>query len=152
MAGKREANAAEESLKVGATADIVGYRLRRAQLSVFQRFMATFESLDMRPAEYSALALLADNPGRKQTDIADVLGIKRANFVNLMHALEGRGLIERRTSPEDRRANALYLTPKGKKFFATARAVQDRFEKDCVDRLGGVEGRDRLFALLHALI
>ncbi|WP_417579580.1 MarR family winged helix-turn-helix transcriptional regulator [Pelagibacterium sp.] len=138
-------------LETGSTTDIVGYRLRRAQLSVFQRFLAAFESLDLRPAEYSALALIGDNPGRKQTEIAEILGIKRANFVALINSLEGRALTERRTADGDRRANALYLTAEGTRFLARARAVQDEFEADCVARLGGNKARDTLLELLSKL-
>lgn len=139
-------------LNTEATRDIIGYRLRRAQMSVFQRFMAAFEDLELRPAEYSVLVLIADNPGRKQTEIADVLGIKRANFVALINGLEGRALIERRPDPDDRRANALYLTTQGKQFVARARTVQDNFESNCIDRLGGPAQRDKLLALLQKLI
>ena len=56
-----------DPLETGATSDLIGYRLRRAQLSVFQRFLAVFDELKLRPAEYSVLVLIADNPGRKQT-------------------------------------------------------------------------------------
>ena len=69
-------------LVADATARIVGYRLRRAQISVFQRFIALFGQLELRPAEYTMLVLISDNPGHKQTDIADALGIKHANFVS----------------------------------------------------------------------
>lgn len=141
----------EPELRTEATTDIVGYRLRRAQLSVFQRFNAAFETLNLRPAEYSVLVLIADNPGRKQTEIAEILGIKRANFVALVTGLETRGLIERQAAPGDRRANALYLTADGVKFLDEARAIQDRFEADCIARLGGVEGRDALLRLLDTL-
>ncbi len=141
----------EAMLETGATTDIVGYRLRRAQLSVFQRFLSAFEALDLRPAEYSALALIGDNPGRKQTEIAEILGIKRANFVALINGLEGRGLTERRTAPGDRRANALYLTKEGERFLARARKVQDDFEADCIARLGGPKARDTLLELLGKL-
>ncbi|MEQ8447068.1 MAG: MarR family winged helix-turn-helix transcriptional regulator [Pelagibacterium sp.] len=141
----------EAMLETGSTTDIVGYRLRRAQLSVFQRFLAAFEALDLRPAEYSALALIGDNPGRKQTEIAEILGIKRANFVALINGLEGRGLTERRAAREDRRANALYLTTDGARFLEKARAVQDDFEADCITRLGGPKARDTLLDLLGRL-
>ncbi|WP_421953202.1 MarR family winged helix-turn-helix transcriptional regulator [Pelagibacterium sp.] len=141
----------EAVLETGSTTDIVGYRLRRAQLSVFQRFLATFETLDLRPAEYSALTLIGDNPGRKQTEIAEILGIKRANFVALINGLEGRGLTERRAAHGDRRANALYLTADGERFLARARSVQDDFEADCVARLGGAKARDTLLDLLSRL-
>jgi DNA-binding MarR family transcriptional regulator len=141
----------ESGLETGGTAGIIGYRLRRAQVSVFQRFLATFEELKLRPADYSVLVLIADNPGRKQTEIAEVLGIKRANFVTLAHGLEERGLIERRPAAEDKRANALHLSQAGKAFLAQARARHDAMESDLIERLGGPAGRDALLGLLDRL-
>jgi len=141
----------DAALRIEATTDIVGYRLRRAQLSVFQQFLELFETLKLRPAEYSVLVLIADNPGRKQTEIAEVLGIKRANFVTLVHGLEERGLVERIPSAFDRRANALHLTKDGMAFLARIRLVHDQMEEDIVQRLGGPAARDQLFALLDRL-
>jgi DNA-binding MarR family transcriptional regulator len=141
----------EDALETGATTGIVGYRLRRAQLSVFQKFLAVFDELKLRPAEYSVLVLIADNPGRKQTEIAEVLGIKRANFVTLVHGLEQRGLVERHPSPQDKRANALHLTTSGQSFLAHARGVHNAMEDDLVAQLGGDAARDRLLALLDRL-
>jgi DNA-binding MarR family transcriptional regulator len=139
-------------LRTEATTGIVGYRLRRAQLAVFQRFLRAFAHLDLRPAEYSVLALIASNPGRKQSEIATVLGIKRANFVPLINGLERRGLTERRAAPGDRRAKALYLTADGRAFHAEAQGLHDAFEAACVERLGGAGERDRLLELLDRLI
>lgn len=141
----------DEVVRTGGTTGLVGYRLRRAQLSVFQRFLAVFEQLKLRPAEYSVLVLIADNPGRKQTQIAEALGIKRANFVTLAHGLEARGLIERRASAEDKRANALHLTKTGTAFLGNARALHEGMEADLIDRLGGPAQRDQLLALLARL-
>jgi DNA-binding MarR family transcriptional regulator len=142
----------DDAIDAAGTSSIVGYRLRRAQLKVFQRFLAAFEALNLRPAEYSVLVLIADNPGRKQTAIAEVLGIKRANFVALVHEMEERGLVERRPAADDKRANALHLTRAGKTFLTRARAVHDEMEQALVERLGGPKGRDALLALLDRLM
>lgn len=140
-----------DGLKSEATTGIIGYRLRRAQLSVFQKFLTVFEDLRLRPAEYSVLVLIAENPGRKQTAIAEVLGIKRANFVTLVHGLEERGLVDRHPSTQDKRANALHLTRDGEAFLAHARKVHEAMETELVARLGGAAARDRLLALLDRL-
>lgn len=147
----RIARTGEDRLETSATSDLVGYRLRRAQLSVFQRFLGVFEKMDLRPAEYSVLVLVADNPGRKQTSIAEVLGIKRANFVTLVHGLEARGLIERRPATGDNRANALHLTALGRRFVSRARSLHDVMENDLVARLGGAEARDAFLTLLDRI-
>lgn len=140
-----------DTLRAEATTGIIGYRLRRAQLNVFQKFLTVFDDLKLRPAEYSVLVLIADNPGRKQTEIAEVLGIKRANFVTLVHGLEERGLVERHPSPQDKRANALHLTTSGQSFLVHARGVHTAMEDDLVAQLGGTQARDRLLDLLDRL-
>lgn len=146
------AKPARKRLKIATVGNIVGYRLRRAQLAVFQRFILRFAELGLRPAEYSVLALIEANPGSKQTEIADALDIKRANFVALIKGLDERGLTERRQPVGDRRSNALFLTDKGKEFVARANAAQAEFEADCVERLGGPEARDQFMAHLAKLI
>lgn len=141
----------DDGLRAEATTGIIGYRLRRAQLNVFQKFLTVFDDLRLRPAEYSVLVLIADNPGRKQTEIAAVLGIKRANFVTMVHGLEDRGLVQRTPSSADKRANALHLTRDGEAFLAHARGVHNAMEDELVARLGGTQARDRLLVLLDRL-
>ncbi|MCD7059012.1 MarR family winged helix-turn-helix transcriptional regulator [Pelagibacterium xiamenense] len=130
---------------------ILGFQLRRAQLSVFQRFQQHFKEHDIRPAEYSVLTLIAHNPGCKQIDIARVLGIKRANFAALMNRLDARGWTERHAAEGDKRSQALFLTAAGEKLIAELDTLQAEFEQVCVDRLGGDAERDKLVALLRKL-
>jgi DNA-binding MarR family transcriptional regulator len=140
------------SFDTGAVSGIIGYRLRRAQVGVFQQFMARFAEFGLTPAEYSVLALIGANPGSKQTQVGEALGIKRANFVTLINALETRGLTERRQPAGDRRANALFLTEAGEVLVARANAVQAQFEAEMVEQLGGQQARDQLVALLDRLV
>jgi DNA-binding MarR family transcriptional regulator len=137
---------------VPSLANIVGYKLRRAQLNVFHDFIETFSRLKLRPAEFSVLALIARTPGQKQTDIAGQLGIKRANFVALMDGLEQRGLAERRKADGDKRSHSLHLTPEGVRFTSKMVTVWNDHEQRMIDRLGGPEERDRLLELLDRLL
>ncbi|MEX0955105.1 MAG: MarR family winged helix-turn-helix transcriptional regulator [Rhizobiaceae bacterium] len=130
---------------------IIGYMLRRAQLSVFQDFLESFAKLKLRPAEFSVLNLIAQSPGQKQSEIAEQLGIKRANFVALMDGLERRGVAERRKSPEDKRSHSLHLTPEGERFVEKMFAIWHSHENRIVDRLGGQAERDRLLELLNRI-
>jgi DNA-binding MarR family transcriptional regulator len=139
------------SFDTGTVSGIIGYRLRRAQVAVFQQFMTRFAEFGLTPAEYSVLALIGANPGSKQTAIGDALGIKRANFVTLIDGLEDRQLTERREADGDRRSNALFLTAAGEKLVARANAVQAEFEGEMVERLGGPKARDQLLTLLNRL-
>jgi DNA-binding MarR family transcriptional regulator len=139
-------------LSVPDIEDIIGYKLRLAQLLVFQDFLETFSELRLRPAEFSVLVLIARSPGLKQTEVAERLGIKRANFVALMDGLERRGLAERRKSASDKRSHSLHLTPDGLHFAERMLTIWKTHEQRFVDRLGGREARDKLIELLDLLL
>jgi len=130
---------------------IVGYKLRRAQLAVFQDFIQSFAKLKLRPAEFSVLALIARTPGLKQSAVAEALGIKRANFVALMDSLEARGLADRRKGDVDKRSHSLHLTAEGARFVRKMMTVWNEHEGRQIEKLGGPEERDRLIALLDRL-
>lgn len=150
MSGKSDGTTAQPAIpEMGV---IIGYQLRRAQLAVFQDFIETFAKMKLRPAEFSVLALIARKPGQKQTEIAEQLGIKRANFVALMDGLEQRGLAERRKAQGDKRSHSLHLTPEGVRFAAKMTATWNTHEQRLIDRLGGVEERDALLRLLDRLL
>lgn len=127
------------------------FQIRRSQSLLARRFQSRFAHLDVRPGEYGVLLLIVTNPGRKQTEIADALGIQRANFVPLVNALERRRLIERRASPQDKRSNALYLTPSGQTFVEQICRIEASFEAECTARLGSVEAREAFLQLLARL-
>lgn len=143
---------ARKRFKTDNVSGIVGYRLRRAQMHVFQQFNLHFAEFDLRPAEFSVLTLIGDNPGSKQTEIAHALGIKRANFVALINGLDARGLTERRLPAGDRRSHALFLTDQGQRFMVKVEKAQAEFEDMWVKKLGGAGTRDQLLALLDRLL
>lgn len=155
MATTRTKAQAKDSVAAAAEipemSGIIGYALRRAQLAVFQDFIESFARLKLRPAEFSVLTLIARTPGQKQTEIAEQLGIKRANFVALMDGLERRGLAERRKVEGDKRSHSLHLTPEGVRFVDRMAGVWTAHEQRLVEQLGGEEQRDLLLDLLRKL-
>src|SRR5215210_6710525 len=50
-------------LSLGMLDGHLGYYLRRAQIWIFQDFIRTLEGLDLRPAEFSVLAVIGGNKG-----------------------------------------------------------------------------------------
>lgn len=139
-------------LEVPSMATIIGYKLRRAQLYVFQDFIETFARMKLRPTEFSVLAIIAETPGLKQSEIAESLGVKRANFVALMDSLERRGLAERRKAPSDRRSHSVHLTEEGARFVKKMTTQWAEHENRLIERLGGPEKRDQLIELLDRLL
>jgi DNA-binding MarR family transcriptional regulator len=150
--GSREAANGEHAAIVPDLGSIIGYKLRLAQLSVFHDFLDAFAPFELRPAEFSVLALIAERPGQKQTEIAEKLNIKRANFVALMDGLERRGLAERRRGDIDRRSHSLHLTPEGVRFLREVMGVWEAHENRLIQRLGGTGEKQRLIELLDRIL
>src|ERR1700759_2113101 len=59
----------------------------------------------------------------RQTALADAIGIEGASLVRLLDELQASGLITREQDPNDRRANAVNLTPKGREVLAEVTEV-----------------------------
>jgi DNA-binding MarR family transcriptional regulator len=137
-------------VNIGPLGNLIGYALRRAQLAVFDDAIHSFAKLDLRPAQYSVLAVIAHTPGLKQSQVAAALGIQRANFVALIDELERRGLARRAPSANDRRSHALHLTDAGQRVLRRADAVVTILEGRIDARLGP-GGRAQLLDLLSRL-
>ena len=103
--------------------------------------------IDIRPAQYSVLVVIAANPGISQSDLADILGIERARLVRLLDKLEKRGLTQRLDSRTDRRSHALRLTRAGQKVLKRAKMLAGLHEARLVEKLGAEQRRAMLDVL-----
>ena len=137
-------------LDLGDLPQRIGYALRRAQLAVFKDFIETCAVEDVRPAQFSALTIIARNPGLKQSDVAQALGVKRTNFVAFIGELERRGLVRRAPGRHDGRTYALHLTPEGTSLLDAVERRVAIHEARMTQRVGA-QDRDRLLTLLGRL-
>ena len=104
---------APAEVDLGVLKDVIGFRIRRIQNHLSRAFIDRLNREEIRPGEFSALALIAANPGMSQTTLAREIGFDKATVVALLDSLERLGWAERRRSPQDRRRHALYVTPLG---------------------------------------
>jgi DNA-binding MarR family transcriptional regulator len=123
-------------LDIGVLEGHLGYFIRRLQVWVFQDFIRTLAAIDIRPAQYSVLVVIAANPGASQSQLSSRLGIERARLVRLLNRLEKRGLTERLESTKDRRTHALRLTNEGRKTLKRAKTLAALHEARLAERLG----------------
>jgi MarR family transcriptional regulator for hemolysin len=68
----------------------------------------------MTRAQWGVLLRLERREGMTQAEMADALEIAPISLMRLIDRLCEQGLVERRPHESDRRANRLYLTPKGR--------------------------------------
>jgi DNA-binding MarR family transcriptional regulator len=138
------------ALDLGILPGLVGYRLRRAQLALYQDFLAACAPLALRQAQFAVLEILACNQGVAPSAVSAALGIKRTNFVPLFDELARRGLAERRAHPGDRRVRGLFLTTAGAELLARARAAILAHEARFAARLGLTDAQTLLALLSRA--
>jgi DNA-binding MarR family transcriptional regulator len=97
----------------GVLDELLGYSVRRAQILMYEDFIASLASWQVTPPRFSAMVVIARNPGLKLTELARILGIARSGAVALIDSLAELAYVERRPSPTDRRALGLFLTTQG---------------------------------------
>jgi DNA-binding MarR family transcriptional regulator len=148
--GLGAAGDAPRTIEHGPLGERLGYILRRAQLAIFEDFIAACSVHDIRPAQYSALTIIERNPGLSQTKVAEALGIKKPNFVAMVDELEHRGLVRRDASPGDRRSHALFLTDEGRLLIRKLHQISADHEQRIVD-LVGPRMHKRMFSALAAI-
>jgi DNA-binding MarR family transcriptional regulator len=93
---------------------VLGYQLAQAAIVTDAIFLEQVgEPFKLRPVEYTVLTLIAENPGGSLVRLARALSVTPPNISTMVDRLEGKGLVARQASEEDRRAQVLHVTAKG---------------------------------------
>ena len=90
-----------------------GYTMKRAFNAVQADVNAVLAPFGLRMVTFSALVVIVDNPGLKQSELARILMIERPNLVVILDGLERADWITRDRSTTDRRAYQLRCTLAG---------------------------------------
>ena len=109
--------------------DLIGYAMRRAQLKLFQNLIGRLSAHDLRPAQFSALAIIDQHPGLMQADLAQALAIEPPQVVPLLNKLESRALAVRVRCKPDKRSYGIFLSKTGETLLKELKliAAQERF-------------------------
>lgn len=75
---------------------------------------ALLETAGITAAQSGALYYLKDNDGCLFTELSRALGLDKSAITGLVDRLAGKGLVERRSMPSDRRSMCIMLTAAGR--------------------------------------
>jgi DNA-binding MarR family transcriptional regulator len=103
--------------------------------------------LDLDPRQVVLLRLVAAAEGKSQQALGEQMQLPPSRMVSFVDELENRGMLIRRSDPEDRRVNALYLTDEGREVLAKVMKVSAEHEARLCAGLGAEE-RKQLIELL----
>lgn len=150
LADPREAPPANAEVQApldSALDELIGYAMRRAQLKLFQNLIGRLSTHDLRPAQFSALAIIDSNPGLMQADLARALAIEPPQVVPLLNKLESRALAVRVRCKPDKRSYGIFLSKTGETLLKELKQIAAQSDIDATSALS-TEEREELLRLL----
>lgn len=139
-----------QTINMDILPEMLGYQLRRAQVTVFSTFLKHLQDEGITPGLFGLLVLIGANPGISQTGLASAVGTNRSLMVGMIDRLEKSGLVLRHNSPVDTRTHAIHLSRKGQVMIARLKGVVREQEKQATTPLNDSE-RQTLLRLLCRL-
>lgn len=140
----------KDALDLSGLTDLLGFQLRRAQISVFQHFSRTVGGVGITPALFGLMMIVSKNEGLSQSRLAHALGIDVSTMVAMIDRIEKKGWMKRQKSNVDRRSHALYLTKAGHKLLDSLSLLVEEHENKFFNDLDLSEKRT-LLALLKKI-
>ncbi|MEV6324095.1 MarR family transcriptional regulator [Nocardia sp. NPDC051787] len=81
------------------------------------------EAVSLTPSEGTVMRYLHRHPGTTPSRVAHASGLQRTNLSTVLRSLEGKGLVERRSSAADGREVEIYPTAQGTSNYALVRKL-----------------------------
>ena len=134
-----------------ALAQRLGPLLGRAHDAHRRLSLEALAPLGLGVKSVGALTVLQAEGPLSQRRLAERQGIDRTTMVAVVDELERLGAVERRKDPADRRANALHITPRGRRLLTRARTAVAGAEEAFLAPLPPAE-QQRLRAALRRLV
>ncbi len=106
-----------------------GHLLRRAQQYAHDLYAKEVGGSGPTPRQYEVLHVVAANEGLSQTDLVRHTGIDRSTLADMIARMMKKGLLSRKRTKEDARANAVSITASGKRMLNAANAKVAKAER-----------------------
>ena len=118
---------------------LVGYAASRASIELKKTFARHMGALDLKAVEFSILVLVASNPQVNQKQLGQALDVSAPNLAVTLDRMVERGLVERVRSTQDRRAQHVHLTTRGRELTQQAEKIAATMESAALRVLSPAE-------------
>lgn len=128
---------------------VLGHQLAMATAPTRKVFIKHIgQPLDLRPAEFSMLLIIAHNAGVTQKQLAQALALPAPKVTVLLDRLGEKGLLLRERNTTDKRSMRVHLTQEGQALAENGHQISLRMENDLLRGLTQAE-RFMLLELLN---
>ncbi len=93
----------------------LSHMLRRTQQFAYDQFTQNLSSASLTPRQFIVLVAVNDAEGLSQTDLVNRTGIDRSTLADMVARMIENGLLARKRTKEDARANSVRLTAVGRR-------------------------------------
>lgn len=107
-----------------------GHLLRRAQQYAHDLYSQEVSASGPTPRQFEVLHVVSKNEGLSQTDLVRHTGIDRSTLADMIARMMNKGLLSRKRTKEDARANAVSITPAGRRMLKSAESRVNKSDKD----------------------
>lgn len=117
--------------------NVLSFYIRVIDTSVSRDLDARLANLEVAKGKgkITALLLIDSHPGIRPSVVAELAFRDRSAMGRILDTLEHQGLIFRKTSVEDSRAQELYITPKGAALAVKVRTIAVQQSEDFFDKI-----------------
>src|ERR1044072_2797552 len=129
LKGQRKANGGFE------LSEAPSHLIRRCQQFYGDLYAREAGSRELTKQQFTLLCALEHNDGASQTILVQITGIDRSTLAEMVRRMLERGLLSRERTEEDQRANAVAISPSGRKALRSARNAADRAERALLEAL-----------------
>lgn len=106
-----------------------GHLLRRAQQYAHDLYSKEVGASGPTPRQFEVLSVVSKNEGLSQTDLVRHTGIDRSTLADMIARMIKKGLLSRKRTKEDARANAVSITAAGKRVLKSADAKVNKSDR-----------------------
>jgi DNA-binding MarR family transcriptional regulator len=113
----------------------LSHLLRRAQQFAYDQFVQQMGDSSITPRQFIVLFAVNEEEGLSQTDLVNRTGIDRSTLADMISRMIKNGLLARKRTAEDARANAVRLTAAGRRALNSSLPRAVAAEKALLDLL-----------------
>lgn len=152
MTDRQRAGAATaiEHVDLDVLENVLSFYIRVLDTSVSRDLDDRLKDLEVArgKGKITALLLIDSHPGIRPSVVADLAMRDRSAMGRILETLEQQGLICRKASAEDSRAQELYITPKGAALAVKVREIAVQQSEDFFDSIIPRDEQEVLIGIL----
>lgn len=120
------------------------FLLQASQSAIHKRLLARLKDTGLTIGQPKVLEYLREHDGANQAEIARACRIEAATLTSLLNRMEERGMLQRRSRPDNRRSFFIFLTPLGAELAQRVAETFEQLDREAFRNIDEVQRREFL--------